>query len=167
MPCALWDLRIFQKLHLRKKLNYQQRTYKVARTFYYLKKRGYIRTVFEKNKWKVIVTRKGRDKIRGLRYEILSIPKSESWDGKFWQVAADIPTKYRSGADAFRIKIKKLGLFPLQRTLWFYPYDLREEIGFISRFYKIESFVTVMRVDKLDPADKKVIRGHFREAELI
>jgi len=167
MPGALGALRIFQKLQPRRRLNHQQKTCKVARTFYYLRKKGYIETIFEKNDWKIIITKKGNDRIRELKYETISIPKTKSWDGKFWQVAADIPTKYRSGADAFRLKIKKLGLFALQRTLWFYPFDPRKEIEFVSRFYGIEPFVTVMRIDKLDPADKKVVKEYFKEKNLI
>lgn len=167
MPGALAALKIFQKLHLRKRLSYQQRTYKLAKTFYYLKKKGYVETIFKNNNWQVFITKKGNNRIRELKFDTISIPRPKFWDRKFWQIAADIPTKYRNGADAFRLKIKKLGLFPLQRTLWFYPFDPRKEIEFVSRFYGIESYVTAMRVDKLDPADRKNIKEHFQKIGLI
>jgi len=167
MPGALGALKIFQKVRFRKRLNYRQKTRKLTRTFYYLKKKGYIKTVLEQNKWKIIVTKRGRSRMNEIKYENMIIPKPKSWDGKFWQVAADIPTKYRNSADAFRLKAKKLNLFPLQRTLWFYPFDLRKEIEFVSYFYGIGPYVTIMRVDKLDPADKKVIKEYFKKAGLI
>ncbi|MBM3256076.1 MAG: hypothetical protein FJZ04_01225 [Candidatus Moranbacteria bacterium] len=167
MPGALAAIKIFQKLKLGEKSNYQQKTLKITKTFYYLRQKGYIKTFFERGEHRIVLTEKGLRRISELKYEALFIPKPKKWDRKFWQVAADIPTKYRSGADSFRLKVKKLGLFPLQRTLWFYPFDLRNEIDFASRFYRIESYVTVMRVDKLDPADKKTIREYFEEKGLI
>lgn len=167
MPGALATLKIFQKLKFRKRLDNNQKTLKITKTFYYLKRKGYIKTVWDNNRFIFIITKKGKRRINKLRYETLFIPRPKTWDGKFWQVAADIPTKYRNAADAFRSKIKKLGLFSLQRTLWFYPFDPRKEIEIVSKLHKIDLFVTVMRVDKLDAYDKRVIKNHFVKTGLI
>ena|GEM_PF-2045866 len=146
---------------------YEEKNKKIARTFYYLKERGYIEMFKDRNDFKIVLTEKGRARSRKLEEQDIVIQKQETWDGKFWQVAADIPTKYRKGADSFRREILKLGFFPLQRTLWFYPFDPRKEIELISKKYLIFSFVTVMKIEMLDPSDRKTIQNYFREKKVI
>lgn len=155
------------KLQHKKKLSYKERTKKVTRTFYYLKENGYIKFFREKGGYKIILTKKGRAKARELNFNTITIKRPTVWDKKFWQVAADIPTKYRSGADVFRRKTKELNFFPLQRTLWFYPFDPRKEIELIAETCSISSFVTVMKIEKLDPSDEKIIREHFKKLDVI
>ena len=47
-----------------------------------------------------------------------------------------------------------MGLYPLQRTVWFIRLILGRK-GFASAYYKVERFVTVMEVVSLDPEDLK------------
>jgi hypothetical protein len=77
-------------------------------------------------------------------------------------VAADIPTKdHRQGADLLRRKLKQMGFYPLQRSLWFYPFDPRPEIEFICREFGVANFVTVMEINRLDVQDEKLLKKHF------
>ena len=77
-------------------------------------------------------------------------------------MAADIPTKgYRQGADALRAKLKQMGFCPLQRTLWFYPYDPRKQLEVIVNHYGIGEFVTVMEISRMDIQDEKVLKKYF------
>jgi hypothetical protein len=166
-PSALSALKLFMKLRYKRKLNYKESTKKVTKSFYYLKENGYIKLRQEKDGYRIILTKKGLVKAQEANFNAITIKKPAVWDGKFWQVAADIPTKYRSGADVFRRKTKELGLFPLQRTLWFYPFDPREEINLVAKICGISSFVTAMKIEKFDPADKKTIKKHFKKLSII
>lgn len=57
--------------------------------------------------------------------------------------------------------------YPLQRTLWLYPYDPRLEIEFLIQHYGIERFVTVMEVNRLDRDDERVLKAYFENAGII
>ncbi len=147
----------------------EERANQTSRIFYYLKRRGYI--CFKESKtqgfW-VRLTAKGKKVYKELSYETLKIPKPKKWDKKWWQVAADIPTKeFRRAADLFRLKIKQMHLYPLQRSLWFYPYDPRKEIEFIIKYFRIESFVTVMEINRLDLDDEKVLKKYFKKLHVL
>jgi len=48
-----------------------------------------------------------------------------------------------------------------------YPFDPRREIDYVSTYYRINGFVTVMEVARVDPSDKKVLVKHFREAGIL
>lgn len=167
-PNALQALDLFQKRTGQKKLKSREKERRVVRTFYYLKEKGWTNFQRKGNDYEIVVTESGRKKIRALNLETLAISKPAKWDGKFWQIAADVPTKkYRRGADALRQKLKDMNFYPLQRTLWFYPYDPRLEIEFITRHYGIFPFVTVMKIAELDLADERVLKNFFKKQELL
>ncbi len=137
--------------------------------FYYLRKKGYV--TFKGNNagniW-VRLTGKGKKMHEKLSLQSLKIPKPKKWDGKWWQIAADIPTQqYRRAADLFRLKVKQLHLYPLQRSLWFYPFDPRDEIEYITKYFHIEKFVTVMEINRLDTEDEKVLKQHFKKFHIL
>lgn len=167
-PNALQALDLFQRRRGRRKLAPLEREQRVIRSFYYLRARGHIEVHQKGNDYEVSLTKQGRRQIRKMNFQTLAVPKNVRWDGKFWQVAADIPTKqHRRGADALRQKLKEMGFYPLQRTLWFYPYDPRMELEFISRTYGISQFVTTMKIAELDESDERVLKGHFKKQAII
>lgn len=170
-PNALQALKIFEKKREHRgytKLPFRNKQQKIIKTFYYLKQKKWIDFRRKGEDYEVIVTMQGKKQIRKMRLETLTIPRPEKWDGKFWEVIADIPTKdYRQGADAFRTKLKDMGFFHLQRTVWLCPFDPRLEIEFITRHYGIFNFVTVMKIEELDPADEKPVKKFFKKQGLV
>jgi len=145
----------------------KERQKKLVRSFYYLKDKNYIRLEPNKKDIEIHFTDKGKRKLKELRLNLLQIKKPLYWDRKFWQVAADIPIQHRRGADALRAKLKEIGFYSLQRTLWFYPYDPRKEIDLLVREYSIGQFVTVMKIAKLEYADHKTLSDYFRETGVV
>jgi DNA-binding transcriptional regulator PaaX len=144
------------------RLNKREKEIKAAHSFYYLKKSGLIKFTGDKKGISLFLSSLGQKKMEQIGFEALSVFKPKKWDGKWWQVAADIPTKgYRSGADALRQKLKQMGFCPLQRTLWFYPYDPRKQVEIVAEHYGISRFVTVMEISRMDLQDEKVLKKYF------
>lgn len=144
--------------------NHKEKQRKVTQIFYYLKRTGQIKITPEadRDRLKLHLTEKGKMNLDKASFKILRIPKPQTWDGKWWLVAADIPTKeYRLAADNFRAKIKQMGFYPLQRTLWLYPHNPVNEIELTANYFGIGRFVTVMQVNKLDQDDEKKLREFF------
>ena len=145
-----------------KKYSFKEKQAKTAQTFYYLKRHGFIELTHSKEGLMARITGKGKKKLSDLNVETLKIKKPKSWDGKWWVVAADIPTKnYRWAADLFRKKVKQMGFYSLQRTLWFYPYSPTKEIEFLIQHFGIAHFVTVMEVSRIDKDDDLRLRKFF------
>jgi len=145
------------------RLNTKQKKRHLTKTFYYLKDSGLIEiSPKDGGDFEVKITAKGRKKITRMNFLRIQVPKTKKWDGRWWLVLADIPTEdYKNQADMFRKKLKNLDLFPLQRTVWAYPYDPRDEIDFIAAHYGIDRFVTCAEVITLDEQDEKKVREHF------
>jgi hypothetical protein len=136
---------------------------KIVKTFYYLKQHGYIQTqTTASGKLRLLLTKKGLARYQKLMFDALAVPKPEAWDGCWWCVAADIPTQEcRQGADRLRYKLKSMGFCTLQRSMWFYPYDPRNEINTITNEFMIGHYVTVFKACELDADDEAYLRKHF------
>lgn len=166
-------------LQLINKLSWARKTYRgsaskkrdqkkaIARGFYYIKNNSYVKLISKGENTEIKITAKGRKKIRLMNFKSLAVRKSK-WDGKWWFVLADIPTKeFRRSADLLREKFKAMHFYPLQRTVWVYPYDPRDEVDFISSYYRIDRFVTVLQASVVDADDKSKLTRYFKNLKLI
>lgn len=141
---------------------------KLSKSFYYLKRSGYIRMKMEKGELKMWLTSLGKKKTTKLNFQRLIVARPKHWNRKWWQVAADIPTEdYKNAADMLRWKLKEMKFYPLQRTLWLYPFDPRKELDLIIRHYGIEKFVTVMEINRLDKSDERMVKSYFHKHNIF
>ncbi len=123
--------------------------------FYSLKRRGFVKVVKEKND-KIIIelTNSGKKKIREFSIDNISIPKSKKWDKKWRMVIFDIPSKFHKikfnkAREALRSKLKELGFFQLQKSVWVYPYPCADEILFIANIFEVEHCIEILTVEKM------------------
>ena len=89
----------------------------------------------------VTLTEDGRKRALSYKLDALSLPKFERWDGKWRIIAFDVPEKQRRGRDALREKMRELGCVQLQKSLWAWPYECRDEIDFIAEMFAIGPYV--------------------------
>jgi len=154
--------KLFFRKYPYKRFTRKERENRVGRVFYYLKEHKMIKLRKTGRDFRIMLTSFGTKRVEKIDFDHLIITKPRKWDGMWWQVAADIPTKkYKRGADLLRDKLREMGFFSLQRTLWFYPYDPRSEIEWIVDNFGIERFVTVMEINRLDTDDESRMKSYF------
>ena len=152
---------VFNEGRQSRRARWQAQNNKIKKSFYYLHKRGYIKLVPRGNDILIQVTEKGRRYKKKLNFELLAVPQPKIWDRSWWVVLADIPKEYKNAADNFRRKLRQMKFYPLQRTVWLYPFDPRVEVDFVSTFLRVERFVTTMKVTKLEQSDAKILTDYF------
>jgi len=96
------------------------------------------------------ITENGRKLIKNFDYDNLVLPRLKKWDKKWRLVIFDIPEKKNKERRALSVKLKDLGFYPLQESVFIYPYDCRNEIDFICGFLDIDRYVNYCVVDTLD-----------------
>ncbi|OGE78827.1 MAG: hypothetical protein A2751_01375 [Candidatus Doudnabacteria bacterium RIFCSPHIGHO2_01_FULL_46_14] len=165
-PNAIQALKLFQK-RKGKKFSTKQNKQKILKSFYYLRSKGYIEFKARGKDYELLLTDKGKKQIKNLNFDTLSIAAPATWDGKFWQIAIDIPVKYKTAADYLRTKLKELNCYPLQRSLWFYPHDPRGEIEFVARTYGVANYLTFMKIERMEQDDESMLREYFRSLSII
>ena len=62
----------------------------------------------------------------------------------------DIPDKKNKERRALSKRLKDLGFYPLQESVFIYPYDCRDEIDFLCEFLSIGRYVNYCIVESLD-----------------
>lgn len=85
----------------------------------------------------VVLTEDGRKRALSYKFDTLALPKTERWDGKWRIIAFDVPEKKRHGRDALREKMQELGCVQLQKSVWAWPYECRNEIDFIAEMFEV------------------------------
>ncbi|MDO8443164.1 MAG: hypothetical protein Q7S81_02830 [bacterium] len=106
---------------------------------------------------KVCLTENGKKIILQYELENLKIEKPKRWDGKWRVIIYDIPQSLRKASDAFRIKIRELGMYQLQKSIWIYPYDCIKELDFVCAIYQVplENCVLYFKAEEL-PKQKEI-----------
>lgn len=98
----------------------------------------------------VTFRKKGKELLLKYKLDELEIAKPKRWDKKWRIVIFDIPEKKRLARDVLREKLKELGFYRLQRSVFVHPYDCEREIELIKKVYEVEPFVRFIVADSID-----------------
>lgn len=91
-------------------------------------------------------------KKRALTYKsgTMRVTAPNSWDKKWRVVLFDIPESEREARDALRDHLEDMGFFILQRSVFVYPFDCKNEIDFLVELHDIRKYVRFMLADSID-----------------
>lgn len=104
-------------------------------TFYRLKNQGLIKMDYQGKQLYISLTEEGKKKAGKYQIDNLEIKKPIRWDGRWRILIFDIKDKYKLKREALRGKLKELGLFQLQKSVWICPYEFKKEIDIIKGFF--------------------------------
>ena len=115
--------------------------------------------------WIVKVLKKGRRRYKEIEMSKLKLPRPVKWDGKWRMFIFDIPEEMRSRRDSLRDKLKSLGLYNIQRSVFVYPFDCRKEMAFVAGYFNLDKYTTYAEVCFSD-IDRELKR-HFKSLKVI
>lgn len=120
---------------------------KVTKRLY---RRGYVKVKYERGKPVVIITDKGRVEV--LKYDLdkLEIKPMKNWDGKWRLVIFDIAEKYRNVRDLIREKLKQIGFYQLQESVFIFPYPCEKEIKYLREVLEVPHSIKLIRADRIE-----------------
>ena len=117
---------------------------------YNLKKRKLIEVIQEKGDCiKVQLTNTGKKRVREFCFDALAIKKPKHWDKKWRIVIFDIPVRKNRAREALREKIKELGFFQLQKSVWIFPYPCEDEILLVAEIYEIIPYIEIITAGRI------------------
>jgi len=108
---------------------------KVYDTFYMLRKKGYINIGKRNRQIYISLTKEGKKKAGVFQIDALTIKNPKKWDKKWRIVIFDIAQLKKTYREAFRGKLKELGFYPLQKSVWVYPFDCQAETELLKDFF--------------------------------
>ncbi len=128
---------------------------KIQDTFYNFKRRGLIEIERKNHQIYIHLTKEGEKRAGWMQINALKIIKPSKWDRKWRLVIFDIAQLKRTYRDAFRGKIKELGFFPLQKSVWIYPFDCEAEIKLLREFFGLsENEIRIIIAEKIGDDSK-------------
>jgi len=89
----------------------------------------------------VVITKNGIRHAKLLNLDNLTIDKPQKWDGKWRVVFFDIPEKERKARNALRERLRNLGFYEMQKSVFAFPYECQDEINFIVSLFEIKPHV--------------------------
>lgn len=130
------------------------RRYKQKRVydaFYQLKKERCLNMQKKNHQIYISLTDKGKRKAGWLQIDSLKITKPKKWDGRWRLVIFDIAQLHQIKREAFRGKLKELGFYLLQKSVWVYPYSCEDEIQLLKDFLGLGSReIRVILAEKIE-----------------
>jgi len=108
---------------------------KVYDNFYLLRKRGYIKLERKNNQIYISLTQEGKKKAGLFQIDDLKIKKPKKWDRKWRVLIFDIAQLKKIYREALRGKLKVLGFYQLQKSVWVHPFDCKAEIKMLKDFF--------------------------------
>lgn len=115
-----------------------------------LRKREVISIKEESSETLITITDKGRREVIRYNFEDLAIEKPVRWDGKWRMVIFDIPEKQKTAREIFREKLKILGFYRLQDSVFIYPFPCEKEIVFIREYLEISQYVFFLKFKEIE-----------------
>jgi CRISPR-associated endonuclease Cas2 len=95
------------------------------------------------------LSKEGKSKILNFQFEKMRLEK-KNWDKKWRLVIFDIPEKIRPARDALRNKLKELGFYELQKSVFVFPHECEDEIDFVIEFFEMRRYARTILADKID-----------------
>jgi len=96
-----------------------------------------------------VLSDKGKSRALTYNFAQMRIPKHR-WDKKWRLVAFDIPEDWRRARDALREKLRELGFIELQKSVFVFPYECKNEIEFLIEFFALRKHVRYGVLESID-----------------
>ena len=98
----------------------------------------------------MILTNGGKKKIIQFNLDSMKIKKPRYWDHLWRLVIFDIPEEERQGRRALVAKLKEIGFYPVQKSVFIYPFECKNEIDFITEIFNLTPYIRLFTVKETD-----------------
>lgn len=96
------------------------------------------------------LTNNGKKKVLQYNLDSIEIKKPKQWDRLWRLIIFDIPEEKRQGRRALAAKLKELGFYPLQKSVFIHPFECQNEIDFIVELFNLKPYVRLLTVKETD-----------------
>lgn len=111
------------------------------------------------DKFEIRLTDTGRGVILKSSYDRLKINPPKSWDGQWRIVAFDIPNKHKVARDGFRKKLKELGFYQWQKSLFIIPFECEAELRFVVSVYSAAPYLKFIKTSYI--SNEEELKKYF------
>lgn len=108
----------------------------------------------------VKLTERGKQKVKEIQFQDISIPRPPRWD-RIWRIVIfDIPNKKKHAREALREKLKQWNFYQLQESVWVCPWPCEKEIDLLVELFGIFPYVNMIEAGRIKNDVK--LKSHFK-----
>lgn len=134
--------------------------YRIKRSIQALEKHKLI-NFYEKGDRQILeVTEKGEKRILEYKIDEIKITRPKKWDGHWRMISFDIPEKHKRGRDALVGKLKDMEVYPLQKSVFIYPFEFKDQIDFIGEVFNVRKFINYFLIKELDEEKENYLKQY-------
>jgi hypothetical protein len=98
----------------------------------------------------LVLSEEGKKKILIYNIENLKLKRQSKWDGHWRLFIFDIPEKFKRERYILSKKLKEIGMYQLQKSVYVYPFEYRDELDFIIEYYGFRKYVRFILAKEID-----------------
>lgn len=96
----------------------------------------------------------GKEMVLKYNLETMTLARPKRWDGKWRLVMFDIPSHKNTARDALRWKLKELGFYQVQKSVFLSPFPCEREIDALGVFWGVRGNILLMHVSHFEGEEK-------------
>ncbi len=108
----------------------------------------------------MVLSTEGKRRALTFTAEDIEVLKPKAWDKKWRVVVFDIPERQRGLRDIFRARLRHMGFYELQKSVFIHPYPCQDQIDFLLELYGARLYVRVIVAESLD--NELHLKMHFK-----
>ena len=133
--------------------------YRVRQAIRGLQKKNMVR-IRNRNGHEVMeITTEGKKKVLDYDFDEMKLNVRQKWDGKWRLVMFDIPETRKGSRNIVSSKIKEIGMYPIQKSVFIFPHSCRDEIDFVGEVTGVRKNIIYIEATHIDGDEKA--REHF------
>ncbi len=119
-----------------------------------LKKTKYVKAYYKDGKEVIEITEKGKKRSLQYDFEDIKINIPKRWDGIWRIVTYDIQEKKKKSRDRFLIRLKELGFYPYQKSMFIFPFPCKDEIDFMKEHLFLRNEIIYVEASYIDNEER-------------
>jgi hypothetical protein len=98
----------------------------------------------------LVLSQEGRRKALVYKIDNLKLQRQEKWDG-YWRILIfDVPEKFKRARNLLSRKLKEIGMYQLQKSVYVYPFECKDELDFIIEYFGLIPYVRFGLLKEID-----------------
>lgn len=95
------------------------------------------------------LTKSGLNLRKTIQLSEISVVMPKKWDGLWRLVSYDVSEERKKERDSFRQMLERVGFRKVQKSLWVYPFDCKEQVVIMADNLGLASQVIYMETEKM------------------
>lgn len=115
-----------------------------------LQRQSLIEVTRHHNKFQLQLSVKGIHRLQRAQVERVSIPRPDTWDGKWRMVTYDVPRAQSAQRRLFARQLERLGFTMIRESVWFHPHPCFSQVESIIGYCGLQRHVTLAEISRID-----------------